>query len=246
MKTNMEIKTTKYYDMFKFKKENREINYNKVLSLKNKLIENGRQIIPIICNREMEVIDGQHRLEALKELGWEVMYYVDDVVTAKDLISINNTQKNWGMMDFIHFYASSGDSTYIKLEKMCKKYDEFPLKAILAAISEKYVKERKVKDGELNFTEEEFTKGEEALEWLRAMAKEIKVRINNQAIFFFLVMKAYYLEGIDRDRLYKSIVERYGTENYGTALQCSMVIEHWYNHKLRTYRYISNELLPKR
>lgn len=242
----MEIKKTRMYDIFKFKKENREINYNKVLSLKNKLIENGRQIIPIICNREMEVIDGQHRLEALRELNWEVMYYVDEAVTAKDLISINNTQKNWGMMDFIHFYASSGDETYINLEKMCKKYNEFPLKAVLAAISEKYVKERRVKDGEIKFTEEEFKKGEEALEWLRAMAKEIKVRINNQAIFFFLVIKAYYLEGIDRERLYKCIVEKYGTENYGTALQCAMVIEHWYNHKLRTYRYISNELLPKR
>ena len=53
----MEIKRTKNYDMFKFKKENREINYNKVLSLKSKLLENGRQIIPIICNNEMEIID---------------------------------------------------------------------------------------------------------------------------------------------------------------------------------------------
>lgn len=53
----MEIKRTKKYDMFKFKKENREINYNKVLSLKSKLLENGRQIIPIICNNEMEIID---------------------------------------------------------------------------------------------------------------------------------------------------------------------------------------------
>lgn len=242
----MEIKRTKYYDMFRLKKENREINPNKVLSLKNNLIENGRQIMPIICNREMEVIDGQHRLEAIKELGWEVMYYVDEAVTAKDLISINNTQKNWSMMDYIHFYASSGDETYIKLEKLCKKYDEFPLKAILAAISEKYVKERKIKEGEIVFSDEEFAKGEEALEWLRGIAKDIKVRINNQAIFFFLVVKTYYLTDIDRERLYKCIVERYGTENYGTALQCAMVIEHWYNHKLRTYRYISNELLPKR
>ena len=78
------------------------------------------------------------------------------------------------------------------------------------------------------------------------MKREIKVRINNQAIFFFLVVKAYYLINIDRERLYKCIVERYGTENYGTALQCATVIEHWYNHKLRQYRYISNELLPKR
>lgn len=246
MKTNMEIKRTKYYDMFKFKKENREINQNKVMSLKSKLLENGRQIIPIICNREMEIIDGQHRFEALKELNWEIMYYIDEAVTTNDLISINNTQKNWGMLDYIHFYASSGDETYKKIEKLCREYDELPLKAILAAVGAKYIKERRVKAGELQFSDEEFAEGEKCLEFLRRINKDIKIRINNQAIFFFLVVKVYYLEDIDRERLYESIVKNYGTENYGTAIQCSMVLEHWYNHRLRTYRYISNEILPKR
>ena len=53
----MEIKITKNYEMFKFKKENREINYNKVLSLKAKLLEDHRQIMPIICNKDMEIMD---------------------------------------------------------------------------------------------------------------------------------------------------------------------------------------------
>ena len=95
----MEILRTRNYDQFNFKKENREINYNKVLSLKSKLLEDGRQIMPIICNTKKEIIDGQHRFEALKELNWDVMYYIDESVTSKDLISINNTQKNWGMAD---------------------------------------------------------------------------------------------------------------------------------------------------
>ena len=174
------------------------------------------------------------------------MYYIDDVVTTNDLISINNTQKNWGMLDYIHFYANSGDITYQKLEKLCRKYDDLPLKAVLVAVGAKYIKERRVKAGELNFSEEEFAEGEKCLEFLESIKRDIKIRINNQAIFFFLVVKVYYLEEIDRERLYKCIVEKYGTENYGTAIQCSMVLEHWYNHKLRTYRYIANEILPKR
>ena len=174
------------------------------------------------------------------------MYYVDEAVTVKDLISINNTQKNWGLMDYIHFYASSGNNIYIKLENICKKYDEFPLKAILAAISEKYVKESAVKDGDINFTDEDFIKGEEALEFLSSIKKDIKMKISNQSIFFFLVIKTYYLEDIDKERLYNSIVSRYGTENYGNSIQCSMALEHWYNFKCRTYRYISNEILPRR
>ena len=80
----MEILRTNNYDMFKFKKENREINYNKVNNLKRKLIDDGRQIMPIICNKNMEIIDGQHRFEALKELAWDVMYYIDEGVTSYD------------------------------------------------------------------------------------------------------------------------------------------------------------------
>lgn len=242
----MEIKRTQYYDIFKFKSENREVNYNKVARLKSKMIEDGRQIVPIICNRDMEIIDGQHRFEALKELNWEVMYYVDEAVTVKDLISINNTQKNWGMMDYIHYYASSGNDTYIRLEKLCRQYDQFPLKAILTAISEKYVKANKVKDGDIYFTDEDFEKGEECLEFLNDIRKNIKIRISGQAIFYFLVVKTYYLPGIDRERLYNSIVTKYGTENYGTSMQCATCLEHWYNFKCRTYRYISNEILPRR
>lgn len=242
----MEIKRTQYYDIFKFKSENREVNYNKVSNLKSKMIEDGRQIVPIICNRDMEIIDGQHRFEALKELNWEVMYYVDEAITVKDLISINNTQKNWGMMDYIHYHATSGDETYIKLEKLCKKYDQFPLKAILTAISEKYIKMNEVKAGKIFFTDEDFEKGEECLTFLNDIRKNIKIRISNQAIFYFLIVKAYYLTDIERERLYNSIVTKYGTENYGTSMQFAMCLEHWYNFKCRTYRYLANELLPRR
>lgn len=151
-----------------------------------------------------------------------------------------------GLLDFIHFYASSGDETYKKLERICNEYDDIPLKAILAAISSKYIKEYKVKSGELSFIEEEFEEGKKALEFLRKLRKNIKIKINNQAIFFFLVTKVYYLENIDRDRLYNNIVSKYGTENYGTSIQCATVLEHWYNFKARNYRYVSNEILPKR
>ena len=53
----MEIKRTNNYEMFKFKKENREVGYNKVQTLKARLLEDGRQILTIICNKEMEIID---------------------------------------------------------------------------------------------------------------------------------------------------------------------------------------------
>lgn len=174
------------------------------------------------------------------------MYYVDEGVTSKDLISINNTQKNWGMLDYIHYYASLGDQTYIMLEKLCKKYDDIPLRVVLVAISEAFVKETYLKNGNLKFTEKEILKGDMALDFITNIKKEIKVPITDPRIFFFLVIKTYYLQGIDRDKLFNCIVSKYGTENYGNSDQCALAIEHWYNYKSRTYRYISNEILPRR
>lgn len=244
----MQIKTTNNYEIFKIIKENREINYNKVMNLKSRLIEDKRQIIPIICNSNMEIIDGQHRFQALKELEWEVMYYIDDKVKTKDLITINNTQKKWSLNDYIHFYASSGNSYYEKIEILIKKYYDLPLRAIMCAIGNGvYKHERYLKSGQIEFTEFEFIEAENCLSLLQGIKRALKGRnINNPAILFFLVAKIYFLEGIDRERLSNSIIERYGTENYGNSVQCAMVLEHWYNHKLRTYRYISNEILPKR
>lgn len=174
------------------------------------------------------------------------MYYIDDVVTTSDLISINNTQKNWGLADYIHFYANTGNLSYIKLEKVLNTYKEFPLTVILTAICKKYVHERVIKRGDVNFTDEELVTGIETLEYIKNIKDGIKVKISNPSTFFSLLVKTYYLEDIDRERLYLSVVSRYGTENYGTKMQCAMVIEHWYNFHSRTYRYISNEIMPRR
>lgn len=243
----MEIKRTRNYDMFSLKKENREVNYNKVNRLKSKLLEDGRQIMPIICNKQMEIMDGQHRFEALKELNWEIMYYIDEAVTSLDLISINNTQKNWGLNDYIHYHAALGNETYIKIERLLKEYDGIPLRVILVAIAKTTVKEHSIKDGLLKYDDIEFKKAEGAIRFVKDLMMNIKFKVTSPGIFYFLVIKAYYLNGIDRDKLFNSIVTRYGTENYGNSEQCAIAIEHWYNHRMRgNYRYISNEILPRR
>lgn len=69
MKQTNEIKRTNNYDMFKRLEGNRFVDPKKVNKLKKSINEVGYISNPIIVNEKMEVIDGQHRLEALKELG---------------------------------------------------------------------------------------------------------------------------------------------------------------------------------
>lgn len=242
----MEIKETTNYEIFKFRKENRLINYKKVDTMKKDIMKIGRQILPIICSKNMEIIDGQHRFVALKELNLPIKYYIDDNVVLTDLITINNTQKNWSINDYLHFYSELGNENYIKLEQLYNKYNVFPIRVILNSLGDRYTKESAIKTGNISFTDEEFIESETILEFISNIKNNIKQSIIEPRIFFALIIKTYRLPNIDKERLSSSIIERYGTENYGNSIQCAQVIEHWYNHKLRTYRYISNEILPRR
>lgn len=194
----------------------------------------------------MEIIDGQHRFLALKELNWDIKYYIDNNVNTKDLITINNTQKNWSIRDYIHFYNEGGNEYYKKLDNLCDKYSDFPIRVILCALDTKYVKETIIKNGTISFTDEQYDECIKIMDFITNIKNNIKIQIIEPRIFFFLLVKTYYLDGIDRERLSNIVIERYGTENYGNSIQCATVLEHWYNHKLRTYRYISNEILPRR
>lgn len=66
--------------------------------------ENLLHLHPILVNNKMEVIDGQHRLEAAKELGLEIFYIKSDL-SYEHILSSNLIQKNASLNDVIKFYA---------------------------------------------------------------------------------------------------------------------------------------------
>lgn len=175
------------------------------------------------------------------------MYYIDSFVTTEELISINNTQTNWNIRDYVRYYATLGNESYIRLEILATKFKEFPMRVIVASVTGERTRESKIKNGQIVVSDEDFERAEKTLEYMQDIKDNIKVRITSIVTFFSLLIKTYYLEGIDRDRLKYTVITRYGTENYGNSLQCAMCIEHWYNHRSRSdYRYISNEIMPRR
>ena len=114
---------TKNYSFFSYVKSNREIKPANVAKIKNSMevygFMDGR---PILCTRAGEVIDGQHRLEAAKELNIEVVYeFVEDGATEK-MIVLNATQTNWALNDYINSYANQNIDCYRKLLKFQEKY----------------------------------------------------------------------------------------------------------------------------
>ena len=59
---------TKNYDQFKTLEGNRSIDQKNVNNIEQNMREHGVLPTVIIVNEKMEVIDGQHRIEALKRL----------------------------------------------------------------------------------------------------------------------------------------------------------------------------------
>jgi hypothetical protein len=99
------ILKTHDYSIFK------TVNFNRDKSKKHirdviKIIkkENLLHLHPILVNNDMEVIDGQHRLEAAKELGLEIFYIQSDL-SYEHILSSNLIQKNASLNDVIKFYA---------------------------------------------------------------------------------------------------------------------------------------------
>ena len=118
------VRKTRDYSMFNILKRNRVTEDRAINNLVVSIKKRG-QIQPIIVNQDLEVIDGQHRLEACKILGYEVAYLISDDATINDVVLINNTQKPWNYRDYIRTFSHRdhwNHGEYRRLEKYMDTY----------------------------------------------------------------------------------------------------------------------------
>ena len=108
----MEVKTTNTYSIFNKVIGNRELDKNNLQRIKNSINEIGLQM-PILVNKTNSIIDGQHRLQAAKELKIPVTYIISRD-TAEDNIDQLQISKKWTALDFCNKNALKGN-------KDCKK-----------------------------------------------------------------------------------------------------------------------------
>lgn len=116
--------STKNYDIFKFRTDNREkIDQHHVKRLKSSIqARNLLELRPISVNKNMEVIDGQHRLLAAKDLGVEIFYQIEDRLDQNDII-IMNIAKSWTMSDYLNYYVKNEYPEYVKLRDFMKAHN---------------------------------------------------------------------------------------------------------------------------
>jgi hypothetical protein len=122
MSSNKEIKNTKDYSIFKKNMLNRDIDPGNLKKITASLkARNLLQFRPILVNENFEVVDGQHRLEAAKQLGIDVYYQIQKDGTEEDILLLNSCQKNWHLDDYLSFYIAKSKEEYLKLRQFMNK-----------------------------------------------------------------------------------------------------------------------------
>jgi hypothetical protein len=117
------VSKTTDYSRFKYMAGNRELQPGNVKRLVRSMIEYGNLTakVPILVNEDFEIVDGQHRLEALKTLEWPVYYRVEEGLNLSVVRALNNTGANWTWRDYATSYAPTKES-YRQFLELSEKY----------------------------------------------------------------------------------------------------------------------------
>lgn len=121
------IRKTYNYDKFKLLKCNRKLNQVNVQRLIHSFTEE-QLLIPLLCNQNYEVIDGQHRLSVCKTLGKPVYYYKVNGYGMEQVKRANAASHNWTLNDHINAGIQNGNKNYLKFKSIC---DDYNISAIL-------------------------------------------------------------------------------------------------------------------
>lgn len=105
------------YDKFKLIRGNRTINqrtYKKLLV--SMAVE--QLITPITVNENMEIIDGQHRFHAEKELGLPVYYIIVPGYDIKQVKKSNLVSSTWKLDDYLNLHLTNENDHYQRFNQL--------------------------------------------------------------------------------------------------------------------------------
>jgi len=117
-----QVHTTTDYGRFTSIDGNRNLNLLHLQRLKKSIQENYLFTI-IIVNEKLEIIDGQHRFEAIKEYGLPLHYIICEGYGLHQVHILNAASKTWNADDYLDGYCRLGYADYITYKKFKDTYD---------------------------------------------------------------------------------------------------------------------------
>ena len=132
----MSIYQTKDLTKFRYHPRNRNVNRSAVKKLAASILRIGLKN-PIVVTNNFVVLDGQHRLEAIKLINetseWpHRISFIKKNLKMSDIAEMNSNQLQWRMTDWIHFHALGGNKNYVQLQEVTAKYSPLKMTALAA------------------------------------------------------------------------------------------------------------------
>lgn len=199
------IYETKDYDRFKLINGNRKVGRVHVQKLK-RLMKKVYLNDPIMVNRAMGILDGQHRYTAARELGLPIRYYITNKeMTPEQIAEMNNVSKKWNNDNYAETYSGSGNDNYSHYKNFRVQFPDFPhtcaLLLLLNNTSRDFTMEKKFRDG--TFSINNWTKAVKAATQLMRIKEFTKVY--NRQGFILAFMQVLDLPGFNLERLMRKL-----------------------------------------
>ncbi|MGI4871274.1 MAG: CHC2 zinc finger domain-containing protein, partial [Janthinobacterium lividum] len=111
------------YARFHLLPENRKVDPKHVRKLVDMIQKhNLLHLKPLDVTPDLGVIDGQHRLEAARELGLPIFYKVGQQLSDADISTLNMAGKNWTGGYWLKYHAVKGKPAYVALADFMQRH----------------------------------------------------------------------------------------------------------------------------
>lgn len=187
--------------IFKTLDGNRSVADGRVDKIVSSIQKVGFIQSPIVVNENLEVVDGQGRLEACKRLGLPIPFIKVKGIGIEECLSMNINQKNWTMTDYINSYAARGNENYQRIKVF---YDccGFSRNVAMWLLFRSGGVTESIKNGSAIVTEEMV---DSATDLATFFHRFDGIEINRRVEFVIAVLYALQCDGVTPEHLIKSV-----------------------------------------
>lgn len=237
-----EIKTysTNDYGLFKYIDANRTVNKRHVQEIIQSMEQKPDYLKhrPVLVNDALEIIDGQHRVQAASTLHVPIYFQIAEDTGISDAQLMNALQRGWSLIDFARSHAlNNSDLDRAKVYKtFLSLFEEYkiPISQLVAFCEQRNRRNSSVsfKKGELTIKDEATTRN-----WLNMMEEiletiDSKLVTHSRYALTSALMTMFKHGDYDHERMIKKLKEVKLEQHIDRAAYLR-AMEAIYNNKLQ-------------
>ena len=207
VKHSNQVHSTSDYTRFRTLVGNRKPNELHVKRLTNSF-EKRYLFSPILVNEKWQIIDGQHRYLAAKELGLPINYIVVDGYGLNEVQILNTNSANWKKEDYLKAYCDLGISSYLQMKQFMNDYPDFGI-----AVSEQLLTNRVGGSNNTGHVDKRRGRLKNFEEGRLIIPNLVQSYDNAEKVLMF---KPYY-DGFNRSVFVAALIGIFQNENYSHA-----------------------------